>query len=82
MKKNVLFKKIPLILLCSILIGGLAASCASTNYIEKNYPENMQKLMECQAYNDEVVDPTLSAAFEIREIIDPVQAKKIREYFK
>ena len=55
MKKNVLFKKIPLILLCSILIGGLAASCASTNYIEKIYPENMQKLMECQAYNDEVV---------------------------
>lgn len=82
MKKNVLFKKIPLILLCSILIGGLAASCASTNYIEKNYPENMQKLMECQAYNDEVVDSALSAAFEIREIIDPVQAKKIREYFK
>lgn len=81
MKRNALFCKRMLFLLCAGLLVGLAASCSSTNYIEKNYSDNLQKLMECQAYNNDV-GTAAPAAFEIIENIDPVQAKKIREYFK
>ncbi len=86
MKRKALFCKCALFFACAVVIGGLAVSCASSNYIERDYDKNLQKLMECQAYDEvgtaEVGDFAVPAAFEIREIIDPEQAKKIREYFK
>lgn len=86
MKRNTLLYKNVLILLCGFFFCGLAVSCASSNYIERDYDKNLQKLMECKAYDEigtaEVGDCTVPATFEIREIIDPEQAKKIREYFK
>lgn len=86
MKRIALFWKSALFFACAVVIGGLAVSCASSNYIERDYDKNLQKLMECQAYDEggtaEAGDFAVPAAFEIREIIDPEQAKKIREYFK
>ena len=54
MERNTLLYKNVLILLCGFFFCGLAVSCASSNYIERDYDKNLQKLMECPAYEDEV----------------------------
>lgn len=59
-----------------LLLCMAAVSCSSTNYIENNYGDNIQKLKTCKPYTDETVD------FEIVDAVDEEQAAAIRAYFK
>ena len=59
-----------------LLLCFAAVSCSSTNYIEKNYEDNLEKLRACAPYTDETVD------FEIVEAVDEARAAEIRAYFK
>ena len=68
MKKRVLY------ISCLLLV--ILTSCASSNYIEKNYEKNIAKLQSSAAYNSEPV------SFEIKYLVDQEQAAKIRQYYK
>ena len=58
------------------LICLLFFSCATTNYIEKNYTTNLELLKTSAPYTSDPV------AFEIKELISPERTQEIRSYFK
>ena len=62
--------------LSAALVTLLFASCASTSYIERDYPENLQKLASCAPYTDEPVE------FTSEYLVDEERAAEIRAYFK
>ena len=63
-------------LFATALIALLFVSCASTDYIERNYDENVQKLASCAPYTDEPVE------FTSEYLVDEERSAEIREYFK
>lgn len=54
------------------------SACSSTNYIERNHMENIEKIQNCAPYNQEGA----SSEFEIKYLIDENRAAEIRAYFK
>ena len=54
----------------------LSISCASSNYIEKNYPQNRQLIKDSAAYKPG------SQTINKQYLVDQERAAQIREYFK
>ena len=66
-----------LIIFISIALTILLASCASTNYIEKNHEKNVELLKTAEPYTKDTTQ-TIKKEY----LVDQTRAEQIREYFK